>query len=46
MSSIEFLVTYSIASIAMFAGGYLIGRSKAQSEADRIRRWWYNRGNK
>jgi hypothetical protein len=46
MSTIEFLITYSIAGIAMFTGGYLIGRSKAQSEADRIRRWWYNRENK
>jgi hypothetical protein len=46
MSIIEFLVTYSIAGIAMFTGGYLIGRSKAQSEADRMRRWWYNRENK
>ena len=46
MSTLEFLVTYSIASVAMFVGGYLIGRSKAQTEAERIRRWWYNRGNK
>ena len=43
MSTLEFLVTYSIASLAMFTGGYLIGRAKAQTEAERIRRWWYNR---
>ena len=35
-----------IASLAMFIGGYLIGRSKAQSEAERIRRWWFNRDNR
>ena len=46
MSTLEFLITYSIASVAMFIGGYLIGRSKAQTEAERIRRWWYNRENK
>lgn len=46
MSTLEFLITYSIASGAMFAGGYLIGRSKAQSEAERIRRWWFNRDNR
>jgi hypothetical protein len=46
MSAIEFLITYSIASAAMFAGGYLIGRTKAQTEAERIRRWWYNRDNR
>jgi hypothetical protein len=46
MSTIEFLITYSIAGIAMFTGGYLIGRSKAQSESERIRRWWFNRQNK
>ena len=46
MSTLEFLITYSIASVAMFIGGYLIGRSKAQTEAERIRRWWFNRENK
>ena len=46
MSTLEFLVTYGIASGAMFVGGYLIGRAKAQTEAERIRRWWYNRENK
>ena len=46
MSTLEFLITYSIASAAMFVGGYLIGRSKAQTEAERIRRWWFNRENK
>ena len=46
MSAIEFLVTYTIAGVAMFTAGFLIGRSKAQSEAERIRRWWYNRENK
>ena len=46
MSAREFLITYSIAGVAMFTAGYLIGRSKAQSEAERIRRWWYNRINK
>lgn len=46
MSTLEFLITYSIASVAMFAGGYLIGRVKAQTEAERIRRWWFNRENK
>ena len=46
MSALEFLITYSIASAAMFIGGYLIGRSKAQTEAERIRRWWFNRENR
>jgi hypothetical protein len=46
MSAIEFFVTYTIAGVAMFIGGYLIGRAKAQTEAERIRRWWYNRINK
>ena len=46
MSTLEFLVTYSIASLAMFTGGYLIGRAKAQTEAERIRRWWFNRENR
>lgn len=46
MSTLEFLITYGIASGAMFVGGYLIGRAKAQSEAERIRRWWFNRQNR
>ena len=46
MSAIEFLVTYIIAGVAMFTAGFLIGRSKAQTEAERIRRWWYNRQNR
>jgi hypothetical protein len=27
----------------MFAAGYIIGTQKAESKADTIRRWWFNR---
>ena len=33
-------------AVGQVIGGYLIGRSKAQTEAERIRRWWYNRQNR
>jgi hypothetical protein len=43
MSPIEFLLTYSIAGIVMFTAGWIIGSQRAESEAERIRRWWFNR---
>jgi hypothetical protein len=43
MSPIEFLITYSIAGIVMFAAGWIVGFQRAESEAERIRRWWFNR---
>jgi hypothetical protein len=43
MSPIEFLITYSIAGIVMFTAGWIIGSQRAESEAERIRRWWFNR---
>jgi hypothetical protein len=43
MSPIEFLLTYSIAGLVMFAAGRIIGSQRAESEAERIRRWWFNR---
>jgi hypothetical protein len=43
MSPIEFLLTYSIAGVVMFAAGYIIGSQRAESKAEKIRRWWFNR---
>jgi hypothetical protein len=43
MSPIEFLFTYSIAGVVMFAAGYIIGSQRAESKAEQIRRWWFNR---
>jgi hypothetical protein len=43
MSPIEFLLTYSIAGIVMFAAGWIIGSQRAESKAEQIRRWWFSR---
>jgi hypothetical protein len=43
MSPIEFLITYSIAGVVMFAAGWIIGSQRAESKADAMRRWWFNR---
>jgi hypothetical protein len=43
MSPIEFLITYSIAGAVMFAAGWIIGSQRAESKADAMRRWWFNR---
>jgi hypothetical protein len=43
MTPLEFLITYSIAGLVMFAAGYIIGSQRAENEAERIRRWWFNR---
>ena len=43
MSAIEFLITYSIAGVVMFAAGWIIGSQRAESKADAMRRWWFNR---
>ena len=43
MSPIEFLLTYSVAGVVMFAAGYIIGTQKAESKADAVRLWWFNR---
>jgi hypothetical protein len=43
MSPIEFLITYSIAGVVMFSAGWIIGSQRAESKADAMRRWWFNR---
>jgi hypothetical protein len=43
MTPLEFLTTYSIAGIVMFSAGWIIGSQRAENEAERIRRWWFNR---
>jgi hypothetical protein len=43
MSTFEFLLTYLVGGGAMFAAGYIIGSQRAESKADQIRRWWFNR---
>jgi hypothetical protein len=43
MSPIEFLITYSIAGVVMFAAGWIIGSQRAESKADAMRSWWFKR---
>ena len=43
MSILEFFLTYLVGGGAMFAAGYIIGSQRAESEAERIRKWWFNR---
>jgi hypothetical protein len=43
MSTFEFLLTYLVGGGAMFAAGWIIGSQRAESEAERIRKWWFNR---
>ena len=43
MTPLEFLITYSIAGAVMFAAGWIIGSQRAESKADAMRRWWFNR---
>jgi hypothetical protein len=46
MTPIEFLLIYSIGGLIMFAAGYIIGSQRAESKAEQIRRWWFNRENR
>jgi hypothetical protein len=46
MTPIEFILTYSLAGFVMFAAGYIIGHSRAESKSEQMRRWWYNRERK
>jgi hypothetical protein len=46
MTQLEFIITYSVSGVAMFVAGYIYGHQRARTEADKIRRWWFNRQNK
>lgn len=46
MTPMEFLIVYAIGGGVMFAAGWFIGSQRAESEAERIRRWWFNRERK
>jgi len=43
MTPIEFLISYFFAGFIMFAAGWIIGSQRAESKAEEMRRWWYNR---
>jgi hypothetical protein len=43
MSPTEFLLSYFFAGVVMFAAGWIIGSQRAESKAEQIRRWWFNR---
>ena len=43
MSPIEFLFSYFFAGLVMFTAGFIIGSQRAESKAEQIRRWWFNR---
>ena len=46
MTSTEFILIYSIGGTMTFAAGYLVGKLRAEDEATKMRRWWFNRHNK
>jgi hypothetical protein len=46
MSAQEFILIYSIGGVMTFAAGYLVGKLRAEDDAARMRRWWFNRHNK
>jgi hypothetical protein len=43
MSQSDFIITYLLAGILMFACGYLLGSMRAESRAETMRRWWFER---
>ncbi len=43
MSQSDFIITYLLAGILMFTAGWIIGSQRAESKAEQIRRWWFNR---
>jgi hypothetical protein len=46
MSAQEFIIIYFIGGIMTFAAGYLVGKLRAEDDATKMRRWWFNRHNK
>lgn len=46
MSAIEFIGIYAIGGSLMFSAGWFIGAQRAESEAEKMRRWWFNRENR
>ena len=46
MSAQEFILIYSIGGVMTFLAGYFVGKMKAEDEATRMRKWWFNRHNK
>jgi hypothetical protein len=43
MSGLEFAGLYLLAGGLAFLAGVYVGRSQAETEADRVRRWWMER---
>ena len=43
MSGLEFVGLYLLAGGLAFLAGIYVGRSQAETEADRVRRWWMER---
>ncbi len=46
MTPIEFLIVYAVGGGVMFTAGYFIGSQRAESRAEQMRRWWFDRQNK
>jgi hypothetical protein len=43
MNSTEFLLSYLLGGLAAGIAGYIVGSMRAESKAEQIRRWWFNR---
>ena len=46
MNAIEFIGIYAIGGSLMFSAGWFIGAQRAETEAEKMRRWWFNRENR
>ena len=46
MTSTEFLLSYVVGGLAAGIAGYIIGAMRAETESEKMRRWWFNRENR
>ena len=46
MSALEALLFYTGAGVIGYIAGWLAGRESATTEADRMRKWWFDREQK